>query len=207
MNDPFIRKIQERLQHPLPGQTAQMRMAPHSRRGQMVVPENVRLAGVMATLFPKEDGWHVVFIERTPNEKGQHGGQISFPGGKAEPEDGTMLQTALRETEEEVGILQNKINVLGGLSDLYIPVSNFQVHPFVGFLDEQPIYKIQKSEVKRIIEMPLTHFENPIFQKKTDIKINKYLTLKKVPYYDVQGKILWGATAMMMSELMAVIGN
>lgn len=205
MIDPFIKKIEKRLQQPLPGQAAQMKMAPHSRRGKMPIPDDVRLAGVMAALFQKENKWHVVFIERNPNDKDQHGGQISFPGGKAELEDGTMLQTALRETEEEVGILQNKIKVLGALSELYIPVSNFKVYPFVGFLDEQPIYKIQESEVSRVIETPLALFSDPKFQKKKDIQINKYLTLKDVPYYEVEEKALWGATAMMMSELVAVI--
>ena len=205
MTDSFIKKIEERLQQPLPGQAAQMKMAPHSRRGKMPIPDDVRLAGVMAALFQKENAWHVIFIERNPNDKDQHGGQISFPGGKAEPEDGTMLQTALRETEEEVGILQNKINVLGALSELYIPVSNFQVFPFVGYLDQQPVYKIQESEVSQVIETPLSHFADPTFQKEKDIRINKYLTLKNVPYYEVEGKILWGATAMMMSELVDVI--
>lgn len=204
----FIKELQRKLQQPLPGQPAQLKMAPSSRRKYMIAPEGVRRAGVMATLFPKNEEWHVVLIERNKNDKDSHGGQISFPGGKAEPEDGTMLKTALRETEEEVGILQNEINVLGSLSEVYIPVSNFNVYPFVGFLDFQPEYTIQEEEVFKVLEIPLSHFQNEAAKRTTDIPINKYLTLKNVPYYEVDNQILWGATAMMMSELMEVIdGN
>jgi 8-oxo-dGTP pyrophosphatase MutT (NUDIX family) len=203
----FIKELQRKLQQPLPGQPAQLKMAPSSRRKYMIAPEGVRRAGVMATLFPKNEEWHVVLIERNKNDKDSHGGQISFPGGKAEPEDGTMLKTALRETEEEVGILQNEINVLGSLSEVYIPVSNFNVYPFVGFLDFQPEYTIQEEEVFKVLEIPLSHFQNEAAKRTTDIPINKYLTLKNVPYYEVDNQILWGATAMMMSELMEVIGG
>ncbi|MEZ4951980.1 MAG: CoA pyrophosphatase [Saprospiraceae bacterium] len=203
----FIKELQRKLQQPLPGQPAQLKMAPSSRRKYMIAPEGVRRAGVMATLFPKNEEWHVVLIERNKNDKDSHGGQISFPGGKAEPEDGTMLKTALRETEEEVGILQNEINVLGSLSEVYIPVSNFNVYPFVGFLDFQPEYTIQEEEVFKVLEIPLSHFQNEAAKRTTDIPINKYLTLKNVPYYEVDNQILWGATAMMMSELMEVISG
>ncbi len=207
MPDPFIKKIQERLQHPLPGQPAQLRMAPASRRKYMTAPEGVRRAAVMATLFPKNEEWHIVFIERNKNDRDSHGGQISFPGGKAEPEDGTMLKTALRETEEEVGIPQQEIKVLGSLSQVYIPVSNFNVYPYVGFLDFQPDYVIQEEEVSKVLEIPVAHFQNEAVIRTTDIPINEYLTLKNVPYYEVDNQVLWGATAMMMSELMEVIGN
>lgn len=203
----FIKELQRKLQQPLPGQPAQLKMAPSSRRKYMTAPEGVRRAGVMATLFPKNEEWHVVLIERNKNDRDSHGGQISFPGGKAEPEDGTMLKTALRETEEEVGILQKEINVLGSLSEVYIPVSNFNVYPFVGFLDFQPDYIIQEEEVFKVLEIPISHFQNEEVKQTTDIPINKYLTLKNVPYYEVENQILWGATAMMMSELVEVIGR
>lgn len=162
----------------------------------------------MATLFPKNKEWHVVLIERNPNDRDTHGGQISFPGGKAEPHDGTMLKTALRETEEEVGILQKEIKVLGKLSEVYIPVSNFNVYPFVGYLDFQPIYNIQEAEVYRVLEVPISHLKNEAAkQRTTDIPINKLLTLKNIPFYEVENKTLWGATAMMLSELLELTGD
>ncbi len=201
----FINKLQQNLQVPLPGHEAQLKMAPTSRRLYVGAPGDARQAGVLATLFPKDGAWHVVLIERNANDRDRHGGQISFPGGKAEPGDGTMLQTALRETEEEVGISQKEIKVLGKLSELYIPVSNFQVHPYVGFLDSQPIYSIQEEEVSRVIEVPLTHFQNGVAKRVADIRVNKHLSLKNVPYYEVEGKMLWGATAMMISEMVEVL--
>ncbi len=201
----FINKLQQNLQQNLPGREAQLKMAPTSRRLYMAAPEDARQAGVLATLFPKNGAWHIVLIQRNPNDRDRHGGQISFPGGKAEPHDGTMLKTALRETEEEVGILQKEIKILGKLSELYIPVSNFQVHPYVGFLDCQPTYSIQEEEVSQVLEVPLSHFRNEATKRVTDIRVNKHLSLKKVPYYDVESKVLWGATAMMISELMEVL--
>ena len=205
--DPFIQNLKEKLTQPLPGRNAQLKMAHVTRRQYVIAPDNARQAAVMATLFPKNEEWHVVLIERNANDRDHHGGQISFPGGKVEPADTSLLHTALRETEEEVGIAQQKVNVLGGLSELYIPVSNFQVHPFIGFLDHQPAYTIQEEEVHQVIEVPLSHFQNPATLQIKDVRINKHLSLKNVPYFDVKGKVLWGATAMMMSELMAVIGS
>jgi len=201
----LIKRLQQNLQRPLPGREAQLLMAPISRRRYMEAPEHARQAGVLATLFQKNGDWHVVLIERNPNDRDRHGGQISFPGGKAEPFDGTMLDTALRETEEEVGISLKKVKVLGKLSELYIPVSNFQVHPFVGMLDFQPDYIIQEEEVSRVLEVPLSHFFGEENKHLTDIRVSKHLSLKNVPYYEVEGKVLWGATAMMMSELVETL--
>lgn len=204
-DDPLIKHLFERLKRPLPGRNAQLKMAHVTRSRYISAPAHARQAGVFATLFPKDDEWHLVLIERNPNDNDRHGGQISFPGGKAEPEDDSMLDTALRETEEEVGIERGSIQVLGRLSELYIPVSNFQVHPFVGFLDYQPDYRIQASEVKKVIEVPVSHFHQDATKGTTDIRINQHLSLKNVPYYKVDDKILWGATAMMVSELMDVL--
>ncbi len=201
----FIDDLRVKLQQPLPGREAQLKMAPSTRRKYAVAPPDVRHAGVLATLFPKNEEWHVVLIQRNTSEKDRHGGQIGFPGGKAEPDDGTMLNTALREVEEEVGILRSEIKVLGGLSELYIPVSNFQVHPFVGYLERQPSYTLQVEEVSGVLEVPLSHFQSEASRRTTDIPINRMLTMKNVPYFDVDGQILWGATAMMMSELVEVV--
>lgn len=122
-----------------------------------------------------------------------------------EQSDDTMLQTALRETEEEVGIPRNGVQILGKLSELYIPVSNFQVHPFVGVLDQQPTYTLQEEEVSRVIEVPISHFQNETSRRVIDIQVNRHLSMKNVPYFDVEGKILWGATAMMISELVEAL--
>ncbi len=200
-----IEKIQHRLKAPLPGRNAQLRMAHATRRHYVATPTAARQAGVLMTLFPKNGEWNIVLIERNPNDRDHHGGQISFPGGKAEPSDGSMLNTALREAEEEVGIGREKVKILGGLTELYIPVSNFQVHPFLGYLDDAPAYKLQVEEVSQVLEVPLSHFSHQDTRQVTDIRINPQITLKNVPYFDLHGRILWGATAMMLNELLEMM--
>lgn len=203
----IIQKIAHRIQGPLPGREAQLRMAHITRRHYVDTPEGARQASVLLTLFVKNNEWHIVFIERNANDRDQHGGQISFPGGKSEPTDPSRLATALRETEEEVGIPQRDVKVLGGLTDLYIPVSNFQVHPFLGYLDAPPVYQLQLEEVSDVLEMPLSHFQNHGVRQMTDIRIAPQLTLRNVPFFDVQGRVLWGATAMILNELLELLAD
>lgn len=198
----LIKKLEARLKAPLPGSEAHLRMAHITRRLYMGAPLDAKQAAVLIALFPKNEEWHIVFIQRNANDRDHHGGQISFPGGKAEPSDGSMLNTALREAEEEVGIASQEVNVIGKLTELYIPVSNFQVHPFLGYLEGPASYKLQEEEVSGVLEVPLSHFQQSAVRKVTDIRINPHLTLKNVPYFDVDGQVLWGATAMMLNELM-----
>jgi 8-oxo-dGTP pyrophosphatase MutT (NUDIX family) len=206
MKENFIPELQRKLRQPLPGPEAQLKMAHATRWLYQGIPEGAKQAAVLAALFQKNSAWHVVLIERNRNDNDRHGGQISFPGGKFEPGDENLLNTAVREAEEEVGILRNQVKILGALSDLYIPVSNFQVHPFVGWLESPPEFRIQEKEVDGVLEVPLAHFLTPGVRRATDIRVSTHLTMKNVPYFDVDGKILWGATAMIINELMEVIG-
>lgn len=204
MND-FIYRISDRLQQPLPGQEAQFRMAHLARRNAIAPPPDARQAAVLALFFPKKANWHLVFIERdNSNPNDRHGGQISFPGGKYEENDQTLQNTALREAHEEVGVDARQVEVLGELTKLYIPVSNFQVNPYVGFADYEPIFNPQIEEVKSILEVPFDVLQNPDTRKTTDLQIAKNLTLHDVPYFDVSNKIIWGATAMILSELLEI---
>ena len=207
MPDFFIEQLQDKLQQPLPGRDAQLKMAHVTRARYVEAREDARQAGVMATFFPKEDDWHLVFILRNNKESGAHAGQIGFPGGKYEEQDQDMQSTALRETEEEIGIPQQDVQLLGKLTELYIPVSNFQVHPFVGVLDYQPEYFLQQEEVSGVLEVPISHLQDPQNRLITDIRINRHLVLKNVPYFDISGQVLWGATAMMLSELLEVVST
>lgn len=193
------------LTNELPGWEAQMRMAHVARNHPAEAPAVARMAAVLVALFPKEKNWHLLLIKRNTVHGDHHSGQIGFPGGKFEPEDGTLIQTALRETEEELGIDKNEINVLGPLTHLYIPVSNYVVHPYVGVLNRRPTYRLQKSEVSRVFETPIQRFLEPSARKLTDLYIAEGLLLKNVPYFDVEGEVLWGATAMMLSEFLEVI--
>jgi 8-oxo-dGTP pyrophosphatase MutT (NUDIX family) len=206
MDANFIDQLAKKLQQPLPGETAQFKMAHVARRSRVAPPEHAREAGVLALFYPRGSEWYIVLIERvSSNRHDRHGGQISFPGGKRETQDPTLKDTALREAEEEVGVSSQKIELLGELTELYIPVSNFKVHPHVGFVADTPKFAPEVKEVRTILEVPFEHFLNAANRKQIDLKIAKNLTLRNVPYFDVLGKIVWGATAMMMSELLEIL--
>lgn len=207
MDQTLISFLRQRLQTPLPGRTAFLEMAPTKERvfPDSIDTDNAKLAAVLLLLFKKSEEWHTVFIQRvSSNKRDTHNGQISFPGGKREDSDKDLQETALREAREEIGIKSEDVEILGKLSQMYIPVSNFIVEPFIGFLDYPPQYTLQASEVAGIIETPINHFFNPSVRKITDRKVATYLTLKNVPYFDLNGKILWGATAMMMNEFLSL---
>ncbi len=201
--DSFITELKKELAKPLPGIAAQHKMSSITRRYNTQAPDNAREAGVLALFYPKDTDWHLIFIERVANKKDRHSGQISFPGGKVDPTDPSYAYTALREAEEEVGVAANSINLLGNLTNLYIPVSNFLVHPFVGYLDHTPTFQAQESEVQALLETPFSTFLKEETIKRKTLHINQY-TLRDVPHYEVKDKIIWGATAMMMSELVEV---
>ena len=205
MQDSFIQAISDQLRQPLPGREAQFEMA-HVVRQQAADPSpDARQAGVLALFYPHQSDWHLVFIERQPHHgHDRHAGQISFPGGKFETTDPSFEDTALRETEEEVGVPVNTIQIMGKLTELYIPVSNFQVHPYVGFTESRPAFVPDVAEVRSILEVPFGHLANPAVRQHTDLQLASNITLKRVPYFNVEGKVLWGATAMMVSELLAV---
>ncbi len=204
----FINNLKKGLEKTLPGQAAQYKMAHviRKKRLPLVVPDNAKSAAVLVLFYQKDDRPHLVLTKRVskyPQDK--HSGQMSFPGGRYESEDANFGQTALRETEEEIGIPSTKIQLLGALTPLYIPVSNFHVHPYIGFLDESPQFRIQEDEVQIVVETPLDLLQNTETLQWTDIKINPQVILKKVPYFNIFGNIVWGATAMMLSELLAVL--
>jgi len=203
----LLNLLQEKLQAGnLPGQPAQLKMAHAFRRRLWPTPDDARQAGVLLLLYPKQSDWYLVFIERTSkNPADVHGGQISFPGGKQEPSDPDIIACALREASEEVGIIAEDVNVFGLLTPLYIPVSNFLVHPVVGKLDYTPTFVPQPSEVQDILELPLMHFLSGENTKQKDILFGSGMKMDDVPYFDAHGKVIWGATAMIMSEIKCIV--
>ena len=196
----FIKKIQSALEKELPGENAQFKMAHISRKqASSTIPENAKQAAVMLLLFPKNDVWNTVLIQRTTTDKDTHSGQVSFPGGKKETADASLADCARRETFEEVGVPLENIQLLGALTPLYIPVSNFHVFPFVGFVVEEPNWQKQTSEVSEVISVAIEHFFSDKNKKITTVKGKGY-TLENTPCFDVNGKIVWGATAMILNE-------
>lgn len=189
----------------LPGRDAQFRMAHLARVQPQEAPPEAQKAAVLVILFPADNNWQLIFIKRKDVPGDHHRAQISFPGGKYEPADATLIQTALRETEEEIGVLRNQFQVIGPLTELYIPVSNFEVHPYLACLGAAPSYTMQESEVSAVLEVPLSNFLQPDARQERDIRVREDLLLKSVPCFDVHGETLWGATAMMLNELLELI--
>ncbi len=204
----FIDRLERQLQLPLPGRDAQFRMAHITRQSYNGnPPSDAKLAGVLALFYPNlRDQWHLVLIEReSHNPKDRHRGQISFPGGQFDKADASLAHTALREAEEEIGVCASSIRLLGQLTPLYIPVSNFHVFPFVGVAEHRPAFQIQPEEVKSILEVPFQHFTSPGIAGTTTISLSESLQIPNVPFFDVEGKAVWGATAMILSELLAIV--
>jgi 8-oxo-dGTP pyrophosphatase MutT (NUDIX family) len=186
---------------------AQQRMAPFKlgdRSQALQEDPNPRLSAVMILIYSKNNDAHLALIER-PVYDGVHSGQIAFPGGKKDPSDKNLQITALRELEEEIGITSENIKVLGQISKVYIPPSQFLVTPFVGILTGEPNFKKDDFEVKSIIELPLKMlFDHSIIKTGTVPVGNRNMKMK-APYFDVYGHKVWGATAIMLSEFKAIL--
>lgn len=172
----------------------------HLRRA---VPANSKKAAVLITIDLVETP-SIVLIKRRPHPKDHHSGQISLPGGKTETADASLLDTALRETHEEIGVPSTNLDVFGALSPLYIPVSNFEVHPFVALLTEPVVYSPQASEVDDILFLGFRElFTDPI--PRINIETPFGFQLKDVPYFPVNQQVVWGATAMILSEFAHIL--
>ena len=196
--------------NPLPGLESHLKLAPTERiseiAGYNTSGKEAKKSAVMILLFEENKQLNVIFIRRS-FYVGLHAGQIAFPGGRFEESDGHVEQTALREIEEEIGIPGNEIEILGRLTDIYVPPSNFLISIFVGFLSGKPHYNPDNREVAEIIEIPLADFfdENIIDEK--DFLIPSTTHTIRAPYYKVGNIQLWGASAMVMTELIDVLKN
>ena len=197
-------RLTERLEQPLPGHEAHLAMAPRypARRADLSVDErDCRTAGVLILLLPQEDDPAVVLTvrrEHLPN----HAGQISFPGGQREGNE-SLLDAALREAEEEVALPPSSVRMLGRLTPLYIPPSDFCVHPFVGRPESAPELCPADEEVEQVLRVPLAHLLDPATHPTETRRLGG--TDVEVPYYNVAGHMVWGATAMMLAEFLAVV--
>lgn len=204
----IIQKIENALHYPLPGDEAQAKMAPEGRRpGERfsIIQPDHREAAVLLLLYPVQDkGLHFSLIQRQTYE-GVHSGQIAFPGGSREAGE-LYRDTALRETFEEIGVPSANISILGALSPLYIPPSNFMVYPFVGYYPFQPQFKMQTREVAKIIQIPISElFEKNIEGRET--REHSLLGKIEIPYYNLGGYKIWGATAMVLSEFIQIMNE
>lgn len=205
----FLQYVPKLIEAKLPAFDAHIKMAPLERLDSLkninIEDKKPRTAAVMMLFYPKKEITHLALIVRNSYE-GIHSAQIAFPGGKYELEDESFAQTALRETHEEIGIHPNKIKILKPFTELYIPPSNFMVYPFLGISQEELVFIPQPSEVAHIIELPLSVFLDDALVVKTNLSTS-YADNITIPAFKIEEHIVWGATAMIMSELKEVVNE
>lgn len=207
-NDPEWVKVRlaEELAKPLPGLKAQLRMAPKGRLASKYLHPmhgNARHSSVLILLYPDErNRLHFPLILRTEYD-GAHSGQVALPGGKREASDSDNRFTALREAQEELGIDPDRVQILGELTELYVWASNYMVYPVVGYTSVRPHFVANAEEVAGFIETDLAHLlHNPEIQT-MELELDEGLRIQ-APYFPVDGKAVWGATAMILGELLEI---
>lgn len=197
----FFNNLINELSKELPGEKAQLKMAP-GIRDYFKPSTKSRKAGVLILLYPKNEYIYIAFIKRTEYD-GPHSGQISFPGGKSEKSDNNIIETALRESQEEIGIIPDKVKVIGQLTPLNIPVSNFIVYPLIGIYDQEPAFTADPKEVEKILEIKLKDLLNPANCTRKEFNYGEIAF--SAPIYCPSDITIWGATAMMLSEFLEII--
>lgn len=198
----FPERLRHALASSLPGAAVQRRMAPLPRARRPAPHVTPRQSAVLALFHPTDAGPALLFTLR-PTGLAHHGGQISFPGGGREPQDAGLAQTALRETEEELGVPAHVVALLGRLTSLYIRPSRNMVHPFVGWCAQLPPLHPDISEVEKVLDVPLRTLLAP--ESRGSYRWCFRGKWRTAPSYQIDGNHIWGATAMMLCELLEVV--
>jgi 8-oxo-dGTP pyrophosphatase MutT (NUDIX family) len=200
-----VNMIEAALRKPLPGVKAQLRMAPRPGSLKLPTPQSTpRKSGVLILLFPSMETGELCFVlTRRTESVADHKGQISLPGGAVDPDDPSIAYTALREACEEVGVCSDVMRILGPLTPIYIPPSDFCVQPYVAYMSQPPQFFPQPEEVAEIIEVPLPHLLD-----QQNVVVEEWLLddeVKQVPFFNIYGHKVWGATAVVLSEFAAIL--
>lgn len=205
MNVSFIDRLKEEIQSGLPGWDAQKLMAPPGREKNSFnhfLNQTPRESGVLIWLYPDGNKIYVRLILRA--EGGVHSGQVAFPGGSAEKNDGNFWNTALREAHEEIGLSPENVSWVGALTPLFIPPSNFWVNPFIGTSEKKEDATISKAEVQSYFDVDIMQLLKPDFKGQQQVIVSTGVKMN-VPVYILNGHVVWGATAMMLSEFEGLI--
>ncbi|TBN06314.1 CoA pyrophosphatase [Hyunsoonleella flava] len=206
--DEFVALLSKIKNIELPAESSHFKMVPPTRKAFAQYSDeqlkNAKRAGVLALFYPNNSNETKFVLMLRKTYKGVHSAQVSFPGGKKESQDKNLEETALRETFEEVGVPIPDIKVVRPLSQVFIPPSNFCVKPFVGFMDKMPTFIKEESEVEEIIEVKLSDLMNDTNLISKTIKTS-YSANIEVPAFNLNGFTVWGATAMMLSEVKDII--
>jgi 8-oxo-dGTP pyrophosphatase MutT (NUDIX family) len=201
------RELRRALEPPLPGLDAQLRMAPQPRVGwdPERPPPGLRDAAALVLVYPFNEVPHVLLTVRGAGLR-KHTGQVSLPGGSVDTDE-SIEGAALREASEEVGVPPAAVRLLGRLTPLQIPISGYMLHPVVGLVESRPLFRRDEWEVARLLEVPLALFRQPgIVQRRTRTREFGGQTVDiEVPYFEIDGEHVWGATAMILAEFLAVL--
>jgi 8-oxo-dGTP pyrophosphatase MutT (NUDIX family) len=200
----LLDRLEAQLKRPKPGLAAQLRMAPDPRPGQKTYEEVLDLcrpAAVLVLIYPRRGRPHLVLTRRT-SRVDHHRDQISLPGGEKD-EGETTVKAALREAAEELGVRADAVRVLGDLTPLYIPASNYCIFPVVAVTEKRPDFRPAPDEVAEVIEMPLGLLRAPGIARREVWTLHGRRTV--VPFYFYRGHKIWGATAMILAELVEVM--
>lgn len=196
------------MQEPLPGEAAHNLMASTTRTNLKLRPKpdgQTKESAVLLLFYQDEDQIKLPLILR-PVYAGVHSGQIGLPGGRREKADADFYETALREAQEEIGINPAEVTVVGHLSDLFVFASNHMVHPVVGYMERKPAFLLDPREVDQLIEVPLSTLLDTSIRGITNMIVAGNIEIS-APYFGVDGHTVWGATAMMLSELLSIINE
>lgn len=196
--------LRQRLRKPLPGLAAQMQMAPRPRTllDPLVTPEELRQAAALLLVYEQDGDWHIPLTVRGSALR-QHTGQVSLPGGRIDPGETPEL-AALREAYEEIGLMPDVVDVLGALTPLPIAVSGHLLHPVVGFASHRPQFVLAEHEVARLLEVPLSQLQPGLVRWERRLRSHPPLESMDVPFFPVDDVQVWGATAMVLAEFMAL---
>lgn len=204
----LISKISEQLQQSLPGESAHFDVIPVNRPISSKAIQEVnyyRESGVALILTHVEEEIHCILMKRSVHPGNPHSGQISFPGGKKEDYDPDLESTARRETKEEIGVALSKSELLGKLTPIFIPVSRFSVQPFVYYKPAPVDFIPDPLEVDKVFTFEVKELLRTDIIKRKEIRLSQGYTQKDVPYFDLGGETVWGATAMMLAEFRQII--
>ncbi len=204
----FLEHLKQLLDTPLCGRVSHLKLAPDYRKSDLLNAnkrDNARQAAVLLLFYPDLTGETRLVLTKRASYPGHHADQISFPGGKKELKDASLKQTALRETLEEIGITIPENNVIRKLTKLYIPPSNFLVAPYIGYTNTTPKFRVN-HEVCKIISPKLSDLLHDTIISQKPITSNTGQS-HIIPYFLIEGEMVWGATAMILSELLDLFNN
>lgn len=202
----IIEYLERKLEEDLPGDISHQKMSPLPDH-RYEIPDDHKLGCVLILIYPKKNEWHLLLVKRAQNETDNHSAQVSFPGGRFEETDYSYSDCALRETHEEVGLDPAQVGIIGELSSIYVFASNFLVYPFLGFTSIEPEFLPDTDEVEYILNVPLDDLMDSRNIKRKSMTLFNGVSVENVPYFNFSNEVVWGATAMILSELKDILSD